>query len=152
MAMPAMPGAGFIMVEAEFVLGCLEAFLDPPACSFHADQSVDRRAVRAPGGEIGAFTIGDTAPDQQTARPQARRGGVELFSVKIGQRAIGPVIEPLSLGAEARGQTLPCVCGQVLGDILCFTRNERRCVPGTKPVIGMHSQCGFRGKPAGIPI
>src|ERR1700691_796550 len=98
MALPAMPGAGFIMVEAEFVLGGLETFLDPPTGSFHADQRVDRRAVWAPGGEIGAFTIGDTASDQQTTRPQARRGGIELFGVKIGQRAIGPVIEPLSLG------------------------------------------------------
>ena len=94
------------MIEAEFVLGGLETFLDPPTCSFHADQSVDRRAVRAPGGEIGAFPIGDTASDQQTARPQARSGGVELCGVKIGQRAIGPVIEPLSLGAVPRGQTL----------------------------------------------
>src|ERR1700739_1839816 len=112
MAMPAMPGAGFIMVETEFVLGGLETFLDPPTCSFHADQSVDRRAVRAPGGEIGAFTIGATASDQQAARPQARRGGVERFGVKIGQRAIGPVVEPLSLGAAAREQALPCFCGQ----------------------------------------
>src|SRR5271154_5639249 len=111
MAMPAMPGAGFIVVEAEFVLGRLEAFLDPPTGSFHTDQSVDRRAMRAPGGEIGAFTIGDAASDQQTARPQARNGGIELFGVKIRQRAIGPVIEPLSLGAVPRGQTLPCFCG-----------------------------------------
>src|SRR5271168_1055136 len=102
MAMPAMPGTSFIMIEAEFVLGCLETFLDPPTCSFHVDQSVDRRAVRTPGGEIGAFTIGDTASDQQTARPQARSGGIELFGVKIGQRTIGPVVEPFSLGAEPR--------------------------------------------------
>src|SRR6202161_3446823 len=127
MAMPAMPGASFIMIKAEFVLGSLETFLDPPTCSFHADQSVDRRAVRAPGGEIGAFPIGDAASDQQTARPQARRGGVELFGVKIGQRAIGPVVEPLSLAAEPCGQALPCFYGQVLGDILCFTCNRRRC-------------------------
>src|ERR1700688_1223447 len=126
MGMPAMPGAGFIMVEAEFVLGRLETFLDPPTGSFDADQSVDRRAVRAPSGEIGAFTIGDTASDQQTARPQARSGGIELFGVKIGQRAVGPVIEPLSLRAEPRGQAVPCFCGQVLGDILCLTRNQRR--------------------------
>ena len=97
MVMPAMPGAGFIMVEAEFVLGRLETFLNPPTCSFHADQSVDRRAVRAPGGEIGAFTTADAAPDQQTARPQTRRGGIELCGVKIGQRAIGPVVEPFTL-------------------------------------------------------
>src|SRR5271154_1946687 len=102
MAMPAMPGAGFIVVEAEFVLGRLEAFLNPPTGSFHTDQSVDRRAVRTPGGEIGAFTIGDTASDQQTARPQARSGGIEVFGIEIGQRTIGPVVEPFSLGAEPR--------------------------------------------------
>jgi len=81
MAMPAMPGACFIVVEAEFVLGCLETFLDPPTGSFEADQSVERRAMRAPGGEIGAFAIGHTAPDQQAARPQARNGGVKFFGV-----------------------------------------------------------------------
>src|SRR5271168_790018 len=107
MAVPAMPGAGFIMVEAEFVLGRLKAFLNPPTRSFHAAQSVDRRAVRTPGGEVGAFTIGDTASDQQTTRPQARRGGVELFGIKIGQRAIGPVIKSFPLGAAPCRPSLP---------------------------------------------
>lgn len=64
MAMPAVPGAGFVMVEAEFVFGGFETFFDPPTCSFQADQGINWRAVRGPSGEIGAFTIGDAAPDQ----------------------------------------------------------------------------------------
>ncbi len=41
MTMPAVPGAGFVMVEAEFVLGGLETFFDPPTGSLHANQRAD---------------------------------------------------------------------------------------------------------------
>src|SRR5271155_5996341 len=37
MPMPAMPGAGLVVIEAEFVLGGLEAVLDGPAMAFHRD-------------------------------------------------------------------------------------------------------------------
>ena len=83
MTMPAVPGAGFVMVEAEFIFGGFETFFDPPTCSFHADQRIDWRAVRRLGGEIGAFAIGDAAPDQQSPRPQTRRGSIEFFGIKI---------------------------------------------------------------------
>jgi hypothetical protein len=36
--MPAMPGAALIVIEAEFVLGRLEAVFDGPATAFHRDQ------------------------------------------------------------------------------------------------------------------
>ncbi len=36
--MPAMPGAALIVIEAEFVLGGLEAVFDGPATAFHRDQ------------------------------------------------------------------------------------------------------------------
>ena len=35
MPMPAMPGAGLVVIEAELVLGGLEAVLDGPAMTFH---------------------------------------------------------------------------------------------------------------------
>jgi hypothetical protein len=36
--MPAMPGAGLVVIEAEFVFGGLKAVLDSPAMSLHQDQ------------------------------------------------------------------------------------------------------------------
>ncbi len=50
-AMPAVPGAGFIVMEPELVLGGLEAVLDRPAMSLDTDDSVYSRAGRTPGGE-----------------------------------------------------------------------------------------------------
>ena len=35
MPMPAMPGAGLVVIEPELVLGGLEAVLDGPAMTFH---------------------------------------------------------------------------------------------------------------------
>src|SRR5580765_7356491 len=49
--MPAMPGAALIAIEAEFVLGGLEAVFDGPATAFHRDQFFRGRAHGAPGGE-----------------------------------------------------------------------------------------------------
>ena len=68
-AMPAMPGARFIVVEPEFVLGRLETILDRPAMSFDPDQGFDARSDRTPSGEEGHVAVGDIAADQQTPRP-----------------------------------------------------------------------------------
>lgn len=35
MVVPAMPGAGLVMIEAEFILGSLKTILDSPAMTFH---------------------------------------------------------------------------------------------------------------------
>ncbi len=40
-AVPAMPGAGFVVVEAKFVLGGLEAVLNGPTLAFDFDQRLD---------------------------------------------------------------------------------------------------------------
>src|SRR3954452_22942385 len=56
-AMPAVPGAGLVVVETEFVFGGLEAVLDGPALSFDTDQRRNRRAGGAPGGEEGQRAI-----------------------------------------------------------------------------------------------
>src|SRR5690606_21405371 len=65
MAMPAMPGAGFVVIEAEFVLGGLEAVLDRPAMPFHLHQRLDGCVEWTPGREEGEITFGDIAADQQ---------------------------------------------------------------------------------------
>lgn len=38
MAMPAMQGAGFVVIKAEFVLGAFEAVHDGPAMTFHGQE------------------------------------------------------------------------------------------------------------------
>ena len=70
MPVPAMPGTGLIMLEAELGLGGLEAVLDRPAMSLDHDQGLDRGSGRAPGGEERQLTIADAAPDQQATRPE----------------------------------------------------------------------------------
>ena len=70
-AVPAVPGAGLVVVEAELVLRGLEAVLDGPAVPLDLDQRLDRRPGRAPGGEVGQLAVGDVAADQQAPRPKA---------------------------------------------------------------------------------
>ena len=60
-AMPAMPGTGFVVVETEFVLGGLEAVFDRPTMPFHPDQRFDRGALRAPCREESEVAVGDVA-------------------------------------------------------------------------------------------
>ena len=40
-AMPAMPGSGFVVVEPELIFCCLEAVLDCPTVPFDADKCFD---------------------------------------------------------------------------------------------------------------
>lgn len=73
MAVPAVPGPGFVMVEPEFVFGGLESVLDRPAMALDLGQDFDGCSKRAPGGEKGHIPIGDGAPNQQAPRPKARK-------------------------------------------------------------------------------
>ena len=52
MTVPAVPGAGLVMIEAEFVLRSFETFLDPPTRALDPHQRLEQRPLRAPGGEI----------------------------------------------------------------------------------------------------
>src|SRR3954451_13135836 len=92
MTVPAVPGAGFIVVEPKFVLAGLETVFDVPALPFHRDQRLNAGASRAPGGEVGAFAISQIAPDQQAAGPQSTLPAVVFAGIKIGQFQIRPVI------------------------------------------------------------
>jgi hypothetical protein len=71
MAVPAMPGPGFVVVEAKLVLGGLEAVFDCPSMAFDGDERLDVRAGWAPGREEGQVIIADIAPDQKSASPEA---------------------------------------------------------------------------------
>ena len=40
-AVPAMPGSRFVMIESQFVLGGLETVLDRPAMTFDCDEGLE---------------------------------------------------------------------------------------------------------------
>src|SRR5271165_2095985 len=127
--MPAVPRSGLVMVEPELVLGGLEAVLDRPTMALDADQRRDRCSGRAPGGEVGKIAVGNIAPYQQAARPQAMIFNVELFSLKIGQFEVAPVMQPRPFGSRASRQALPIECWQCLGDLLGGAAKQPLLVP-----------------------
>ena len=120
MAMPTVPRAGLVVVEAEFILGRFEAVFDGPAVALDPDQGRDISTGRTPGREIGQIAIRDVAADQQAACPLAGSGLVKVGTVEICQRAVPlrqllqpavlagasswlrPIIKPRSLGSVAR--------------------------------------------------
>ena len=72
MPVPAVPRAGFVVIETEFVLGGFEAVLDGPAMTFHRHELFYGRALGAPSGEEGEIAIGNVAADEKTSRPLCR--------------------------------------------------------------------------------
>src|SRR3954466_7916515 len=111
MAMPAVPGAGFVMIQPKLGLGHLKAFFDRPAMPLDRNQRLNRGAGGTPGRKVGHLAVTDAAPEQQAAGPEV---GVarspELSRLEISQFEIGPVIQPRSLGAVA-GRKAPPGCG-----------------------------------------
>ena len=83
-AVPSMPGAGFVMIKAQFVFRCLETVLDGPAAAFNADQFLDRGSCRSPGGEESQIVICDNAADQKAARPKAGTACIVFTGIDIG--------------------------------------------------------------------
>src|SRR3954454_11351059 len=92
MTVPAVPGAGFMMIKAQFVLAGLETVLNVPSLSFHRHQRLDAGASRAPSGEVGAFTISQIAPDQQAAGPQSTLPAAVVAGIEISQVQIALVL------------------------------------------------------------
>src|SRR3954462_6438372 len=92
MTVPAVPGAGFIMVEPKLVLAGLETVLDAPTLPFDRDQRLDAGASRAPGGEGGARAISEVTPDQQAAGPPPALLAIVVAGLEIGQFQIRPII------------------------------------------------------------
>ena len=75
MPVPAVPGAGFVVVQAKLGLGGLEAVLDGPAAALDLDQLGRGCARGAPGGEERKLAVGQAAPDQQAAGAQPVAAG-----------------------------------------------------------------------------
>ncbi len=77
-AVPAVPRAALVVIEAELGLGGFKAILDRPALTFDGDQRVETRARRAPRGKERAHAVGNAATCQQAAGPQAMAAGVAV--------------------------------------------------------------------------
>src|ERR1700730_10190201 len=103
MAVPAMPGTGLVMIEAEFILGSLKTILDSPAMTFHRHQLWHRRALGTPSGEEGQITTGDVAADQEASCPFPGKG----VGLEIGQFDVGPVVQTRPLGSFTGRQASP---------------------------------------------
>jgi hypothetical protein len=63
---PAVPGAGFIVVEPKLVLGALETVVNDRTAALDLDQPVHACAGRAPSGEERKLAVGQ-ANDQNPA-------------------------------------------------------------------------------------
>ena len=140
MPVPAMPGPCLIVIEAEFVLGGLEAFLDAPAGFFDPDQYLDRGALGTPCREIGHIIIRGVAPDQQATRPQACSVFIVFRGVEVSQFTISPVVKTLALGALSCVKALPSRFRQTCGYVFGLTCDKRLCAPRSELVIGIHAQ------------
>ena len=101
MAMPAMPGASFVVIKTELVLGGFEAVLDGPAMAFHRHQLLDGRAFGTPCGEKGQAAVGNVTADQKTPRPFPGKVVVVFAGVEIGQLKIDPVVPAWTFGPFA---------------------------------------------------
>ena len=84
MTVPAMPGAGFVVIEAEFVLGGFETVLDCPAMAFNRCQLFHGRVLGAPCGEESEITVGNVPADQQTPRPLSGECVVVFAGIEVG--------------------------------------------------------------------
>src|SRR6185369_1428927 len=140
MSMPAVPGAGFVVIEAEFVLGGLEAVLNSPAMAFHRDQLFCGCALGAPSGEEGQSTIGNAAAHQQPSRPLPGEDAVVFSGLEIGEFEIGPVVQACALRSVARRQAPPRALGKLLCDLDGSATNKLILAPGPEHAISSNAQ------------
>jgi hypothetical protein len=102
-AVPGVVAADLVVVEADFVLRGLEAFLDRPPGAGDADEFLVGGAVWAVAQVIGEFGgVGDAAADQQPAAAAVFGGA------GVGQRSDGPVVEAGTFDAVAPATAFLC--------------------------------------------
>ena len=101
MPVPAMPGAGFVVIEAKFVLGRFEAVFDGPAMAFDRYEFFHGGTLGAPCGEEGEIVIGNVAADEKTPRPLCGESTIVSFGIEIGQFEIDPMGTWIATGTLA---------------------------------------------------
>ena len=135
-AVPAMPGAGLVMIEAEFILGGFKTILDSPAMTFHRYQLCHRRALGTPSGEEGQIITGDVAADQEASCPFPGKSA----SLEICQFDVGPVMQTRPLGSFAGRQASPSSLGKALRNRGGGAANKLRLAPGMEHTISGNAQ------------
>jgi hypothetical protein len=106
MAVPADPGADFVLIQAELAFALLEQALDGPAQARDLHQLGQRSVLRRMGQiERQLRRIGDRATHQQGALKA--RGGAAVWDG-------GPVIQAWSFGAVTGTEPLPGLARQAL--------------------------------------
>lgn len=147
--MPAQPGAGPVVIEAEFVVGGLRAVLDHPAVALDPGQRFDRCASGTPRRDERRVVAANATADQETARARTRPTFVAPAGIEVGEFQIGPIIAPLALGAAAGRRALPGGRFEVVGD---RGRGARDCDPATPGVelaaAGAHAKHSALARPA----
>src|SRR5258705_3620896 len=104
MAMPAVPGAGFVVIKAEFVLGGFKAVLDGPAMAFHRHQLLHGRA---PWGTMSRKAKLPSAMLRRIRRPPRPFPGEAIIvftDLQIGQLETGPLVPARTFRAFAGRQ------------------------------------------------
>ncbi|MDR6116523.1 hypothetical protein QE360_003492 [Sphingomonas sp. SORGH_AS789] len=128
------------MVEAEFILGGLEAVLDGPAMPFHTDQGFDSRAGRTPGGEAGKVITGDVAADQHASGPYPGCAIDVFVGFEVSEFETGLVMDALALGALAHRQALPRSSIEVICDLRGGARDDRLVAPRAAAMVALYAQ------------
>src|ERR1700759_5678047 len=91
-------------------------------------------ASRAPGGEVGALAISQTASDQQSAGPQSALRAVVFAGIEIGQFQISPIIQPWPLDTLTGREALPSRSIERLHDLFGRPGHVRLARPGVELV------------------
>src|SRR5262245_57158946 len=93
-AIPARPGAGFILVQAHLAFGFLQTRLDPPPLARYAHQVRQRGLWRSPDAIVGTLAGLREAPPDQDPRAPAAAG--RWLGIDLQPR---PAIQPRPLTA-----------------------------------------------------
>lgn len=110
MAMPARPGANFVIPQTQLVLGKLETLLNPPALSSYPNQGFEwsvtrsKRLIVADAARV--VPMAGTATLQEPTTVALRLTTTEFDT--------SPLIVPFSLSTCSTTEALPILCFELL--------------------------------------
>lgn len=133
MAMPAMPGARFAMIEPKIGFGPLEAFFDGPAQARNGCEFGKRRTGRNEAKVIGP--LGGSTPAAADEK-KAFEAGI----ARPGQTDAGPIVKPEPLASFSCGMTGPGFCLERIGQRCRIGLHKTVLVDEPQAVVGPHGQ------------
>jgi len=119
-----MPGPVFVVVEAEFVLGRLNAVLDCPAVAFNLHERVDPSPGHAPSHEERQFAVHNMSSDQQAASAQPGASFTGIGGLNVCKFDIGPVVQSRTFRALTWRQAMLGGCIKILCNLTCSVENS----------------------------